>query len=165
MWPKENQISEVRVLLMTAFDAGLARPPESVVDCEFLEDDDERAAIHTDFLGKSWWKLDYATLFRHRDSIPLFHNIGFAYYTPAYLLACLELMRPEAYDLCSNVLMSLNPVGENGEIVQFTYARLNQFTEVQRKAIARFISMFLHLEALVGKEARLAFSAFWEKYS
>lgn len=162
MYPQESTIAEVRRLLEASFERGFAVPPVSIV-AGTCEDDEERAELHSEFVGKTWWSLPYEVLLRNCDAIPLFSIDGFSYYTPAFLCACLDLSRPEAYDMCSSVLMSLNPIAEDGQLVRFKCARLNAFSPTQRASICKFVSLFLDVEGLPGSQARASFAGFWEK--
>ncbi len=165
MYPQESQITNVRAQIKEAFGFGLAKPPKVVVSSEGREGDDELQALSKDFTGREWWTIDYVTLNLHRDCICLFNEEGFYYYIPAFMLACLEFTKEEAHDVCSLVLMNLNPVNDEGIMVSMLHERFETFTDSQKKALALFIELFQGVEGLPGRQARASYDAYWKRHA
>ena len=163
MYPSAKQVDYVREQMKGAFGFGRAMPPTEVVFPEKLEEDPERLALFKDCQTRAWWNIKYETLTRHRDSICLFNETGFCHYIPAFVLAALEFSRADAYELCCCVLMNLNPVDDEGVVTEMLFARFEKFSAPQKLALAHFIHLFLDVEGLPGRQARLAFDAYWGK--
>ena len=163
-YPRPEQIEFVRTALTDAFGYGIASSPNSIVNEEGLEEDPERQSLFENFAGRDWWTVNYTTLLRYRNAIPLFNESGFSYFIPAFALACLDHSRKEAHDLCGWVLMNLNPVTDEGKRLGVIYERLDKFPPQQKRALAQFVQLFLGVEDLPGNQARASFEVFWQKY-
>ena len=100
----------------------------------------ESEALAHGLRSQPWQRVDVAAVRRFKDALPLFEPAAFAYYLPAWLLACLQAPA-EVDSALDAVIFSLTPPArQRGWQSRFFAERARLFTPAETVAIAAFLA-------------------------
>lgn len=100
----------------------------------------ESEALACGLRGQPWQRLDVAAVRMFKDALPLFEPAAFAYYLPAWLMACLQAPA-EVDSALDSVIFNLTPPSRQRDWQSRFFAeRAHLFTPAETTAIAAFLA-------------------------
>lgn len=135
----------VKAALMAAF-AGMPAPGAHDIVIDASGADPESTALEHAFSNLPWQDVTTATVRRFKDALPLFTPAAFAFYLPAYMVACIDA--PATVDTAlDSVLFNLTPPApQTGWEWDFFYARTRGYTAPQIAGIRAFLALMAQIE-------------------
>ncbi|MGH8630775.1 MAG: DUF6714 family protein [Burkholderiales bacterium] len=140
MNPTDTTADRVKAQIAAAFSKR-AYPDDGKVVVDATGFDPESNALGAAFSGQRWTDVPATQVRSFKDALPLFTPAAFAYFLPAYLLACLEA--PEEVDTAfDSVIFALTPPAtRKGWQWRFFKDRITLFDRAQAEAVAAFLDL------------------------
>ena len=133
-----DNVQQLKQLLSESFKNS-GYPENDIVERGSSATDAVRHTLFDAFKGKHWQEISHDVIDKNFENLPLFSDVGFHYYLPAYLQRCLDDFSPRnltceftIYFLCRLITEQDNP---------WNLSRVRLFTDQQREVVRRFLRL------------------------
>jgi hypothetical protein len=139
MSTKADAARRLRAEIAAAFSGHPYPGDNNLVDAGTLDPKTER--LRNAFKNRRWQDVSIDMVRSFKDDLPLFTPAAFAYFLPAYLLACMEA--PDEVDTAfDSVIFNLTPpLSDGGWQIRFFQARARLFSQEEANTLSMFLDM------------------------